>query len=32
MIAEATAWGAGSHHRMDDYVEMTYLCLGDILK
>lgn len=22
----------GSHHGMDDYVEMKYLCLGDILK
>ena len=22
----------GSHHGMDDYVEIKYLCLGDILK
>jgi succinate-semialdehyde dehydrogenase/glutarate-semialdehyde dehydrogenase len=22
----------GSHHGMDDYVEVKYLCLGDILK
>jgi succinate-semialdehyde dehydrogenase/glutarate-semialdehyde dehydrogenase len=22
----------GSHHGMDDYVELKYLCLGDILK
>jgi succinate-semialdehyde dehydrogenase/glutarate-semialdehyde dehydrogenase len=22
----------GSHHGMDDYVEIKYLCIGDILK
>jgi succinate-semialdehyde dehydrogenase/glutarate-semialdehyde dehydrogenase len=22
----------GSHHGMDDYVEIKYLCMGDILK
>jgi succinate-semialdehyde dehydrogenase/glutarate-semialdehyde dehydrogenase len=22
----------GSHHGIDDYVEIKYLCLGDILK
>jgi succinate-semialdehyde dehydrogenase/glutarate-semialdehyde dehydrogenase len=22
----------GSHHGMDDYIEIKYLCLGDILK
>ena len=22
----------GSHHGMDDYVEIKYLCVGDILK
>ena len=22
----------GSHHGMDDYVEIKYLCLGDILE
>jgi succinate-semialdehyde dehydrogenase / glutarate-semialdehyde dehydrogenase len=22
----------GSHHGMDDYVEMKYLCIGDVLK
>ncbi len=22
----------GSHHGMDDYVEIKYLCIGDVLK
>ena len=22
----------GSHHGMDDYVEIKYLCVGDVLK